>query len=188
MIETGFGKEFSEPPNVTVSAARTHCEACQEPLDPNVMHKCHGNKHYEPPVVSYTHITEPCPECGGGGMVAKQEMWGLAKTLTSYAIVCEKCRTYLWPLVDNIGDAIASWNAQAMTGKKGCWPKWLADMPGVDEAARATAQAIGIVPGTPDLTNYKGICPNCQGLCAVLTRETNETVPCDLCDGKGVIG
>ena len=51
MIETGFGKEFSEPPNVTVSAARTHCEACKEPLDPNVMHNCHGNKEWKP-----THV------------------------------------------------------------------------------------------------------------------------------------
>lgn len=174
MIETGFGKEFSEPPNVTVSAARTHCEACQEPLDPNVMHKCHGNKHYEPPVVSYTHITEPCPECGGGGMVAKQEMWGLAKILTSYAIVCEKCRTYLWPLVDNIGDAIASWNAQAMTGRKGCWPKWLAGLPN-DERVSQTPQNIKPLP--PDLTAYQGACP------AVHV----EGEVCDWCENTGTI-
>lgn len=64
MIETGFGKEFSEPPNVTVSAVRTHCEACKEPLDPNVMHKCHGNQEWKPtqdPTPRPEHYTAPEP-------------------------------------------------------------------------------------------------------------------------------
>jgi len=33
----------TEPPVLLVSDSRTHCEACLEPLDPNVMHKCAGN-------------------------------------------------------------------------------------------------------------------------------------------------
>lgn len=33
----------TEPPLLAVSNSRTHCNACLEPLDPNVMHKCAGN-------------------------------------------------------------------------------------------------------------------------------------------------
>lgn len=47
-VETAEGVPFSEPPQVTVKVDRTHCEACKEPLDPNVMHKCEGNKEWEP--------------------------------------------------------------------------------------------------------------------------------------------
>jgi hypothetical protein len=34
----------TEPPVLLVSNSRTHCDACLEPLDPNVMHICAGNK------------------------------------------------------------------------------------------------------------------------------------------------
>lgn len=34
----------TEPPVLLVSNSRTQCEACLEPLDPNVMHVCAGNK------------------------------------------------------------------------------------------------------------------------------------------------
>lgn len=35
---------LTEPPVLQVSNSRTQCEACLEPLDPNVMHICAGNK------------------------------------------------------------------------------------------------------------------------------------------------
>ena len=41
---------ITDPPEVTVKTNRTHCEACGEKLDPNVMHKCAGNEEYKPPV------------------------------------------------------------------------------------------------------------------------------------------
>jgi len=34
---------LTEPPILLVSDSRTHCEACLQALDPNVMHKCAGN-------------------------------------------------------------------------------------------------------------------------------------------------
>lgn len=34
---------LTEPPAVAVSNSRTHCDACLQGLDPNVMHKCAGN-------------------------------------------------------------------------------------------------------------------------------------------------
>lgn len=34
---------LTEPPVLLVSNSRTHCDACQQALDPNVMHKCAGN-------------------------------------------------------------------------------------------------------------------------------------------------
>jgi len=34
---------LTEPPMLMVSNSRTHCEACDQSLDPNVMHKCAGN-------------------------------------------------------------------------------------------------------------------------------------------------
>lgn len=34
---------LTEPPSVAVSNSRTHCEGCQQPLDPKAMHKCAGN-------------------------------------------------------------------------------------------------------------------------------------------------
>ena len=83
-VDTALDRTFSEPPNVAVSATRTHCEACHEPLDPNVMHKCHGNKEWEPPVPKAVapdlsaykgacpavHVDgEVCDLCGGTGEV-----------------------------------------------------------------------------------------------------------------------
>lgn len=184
MIETGFGKEFSEPPNVTVSAARTHCEACQEPLDPNVMHKCHGNKHFEPRAVSHAHITEACPECdtGEGVLITAHVVQGQA-----FSVVCKACRTYLWPLVTDKGEAIASWNTAAATHKKGCWPRWLAGLPGDDEHSPVmqtftSGESHGGYVGVdyrshPDLSSYKGACP------AVHV----EGEVCDWCENTGTI-
>lgn len=34
---------LTEPPVLLVSNSRTHCDACGERLDPNVMHRCAGN-------------------------------------------------------------------------------------------------------------------------------------------------
>jgi len=34
---------LTEPPLLAVTNSRTHCNACQGALDPNVMHKCAGN-------------------------------------------------------------------------------------------------------------------------------------------------
>jgi hypothetical protein len=39
---------ITDPPEVTVKTNRTHCEHCQEPLDPAVYHKCAGNEEYKP--------------------------------------------------------------------------------------------------------------------------------------------
>lgn len=172
MIETGFGKEFSEPPNVAVSAERTHCEACQEPLDPNVMHKCHGNKHYEPPVFSSTEITARCPECETGeGVLLSLPFYGVVECV----VVCRSCRRYLYPLVSDSGKAIANWNEQAATGKKGCWPLWRAALPGDDE--RSNSVVSKPTPAHPDLTNYQGACP------AVHV----EGEVCDWCENTGTI-
>jgi hypothetical protein len=41
---------LSAPPEVTVKTDRTHCEHCNEPLDPTVYHKCAGNEEYKPPL------------------------------------------------------------------------------------------------------------------------------------------
>lgn len=37
---------LSDPPVLTLTKERTHCEACKEELKPNVAHECHGNKHH----------------------------------------------------------------------------------------------------------------------------------------------
>lgn len=34
----------SDPPIVTATQDRTHCDACGAPLDPNVMHRCAANQ------------------------------------------------------------------------------------------------------------------------------------------------
>lgn len=171
MIATGFGKEFSEPPNVTVSAARTHCEACQEPLDPNVMHKCHGNKQYEPPVFSWTEITELCPACMGEGVLVERETFQ-AKT---FVVVCKSCRTYVWPEVAIQSSAISYWNAAERNGSLTGWPKWLAHMPGDDERSNVVENEVK--PAHPDLANYQGACP------AVHV----EGEICDWCENTGTI-
>lgn len=71
-VDTAFDRTFSDPPNVTVSAQRTHCEACQEPLDPHVMHKCAGNEEWKPPLEQprhpdLTNYKGVCPGCNGVG-------------------------------------------------------------------------------------------------------------------------
>ncbi len=83
-IDTALDRTFSEPPDVKVSATRTHCDACGEPLDVSVMHKCHGNKGCEPPVLQpaapdmtnykgacpAVHVEgETCDWCGGTGVI-----------------------------------------------------------------------------------------------------------------------
>ncbi len=179
-VDTAFERHFSEPPVVTVKTDRTHCEACKEPLAPDVMHKCAGNQEYQAPVISSTEITEKCPECAGDGIVVKQEMFGLNKTITSYAVVCGKCRTYLWPLVQHLGEAIEKWNRLARSGGKGCWPKFLAHLPGDDE--RANVIPSDTIPSNvkashPDLSGYKGACP-------AVHIEGHE---CPMCEGTNVI-
>ena len=183
MIETGFGKEFSEPPSVAVSTDRTHCSACKEPLDPAVMHQCHGNQQHQAPVVSFTDITEACPECLGDGVLVDARSAGVLV----YVVVCKDCRTYLWPLVSTREEAIASWNLQALSRKKGCWPVWLVDMPGLPPVI--STPVIEAKASHPDLSNYKGVCPTCRGLKGTLKdAETGEIDPCTHCDGKGVLG
>lgn len=180
-VDTAFDRTFSEPPQVSVSGARTHCEACKEPLEPSVMHKCHGNKHYEPLVVSSTQITEACPACGGQGVLVENAS-PHTPSGTAAVVVCKDCRTYLYsPFeIQSLQVAIALWNGQAMTSK-GPWPKWLADLPGEDERKR-TAPRPEEKGGHPDLTAYKGSCPRCM-------REGNPDFnpECELCGGKGVI-
>jgi hypothetical protein len=43
---------ITDPPEVTVKTNRTHCEHCQEPLDPTVFHKCAGNKEWQPETIT----------------------------------------------------------------------------------------------------------------------------------------
>lgn len=174
-VETAFGREFSEPPNVSVSSSRTHCEACQEPLAPDVVHKCHGNKHYEPPVISSTEITQACPDCRGLNASVLICLWDGAPN--TYVVVCKDCRTFLCGEVDSRERAIHGWNLVASSGISSIWSKWKAALPGDDEAKRVAPKVDGIV-GHPDLTNYKGVCP---------AMHVKGEV-CSWCGGKGVIG
>lgn len=176
MIETGFGKEFSEPPNVSVSGARINCEACGATLDVNVMHKCHGNKEYQPPVFSSSEITELCPVCPTEGVLVERDTFQ-EKT---FVVVCKSCRTYVWPEVSARETAIHSWNAAAR-GAPQSWPKWLADMPGDDERVAVIAgdrnNGVALLAKSADLTNYRGACP------AVHV----EGEDCHLCENTGMV-
>jgi len=179
-VDTAFERHFSEPPVVAVKEGRTHCEACKEPLDPSVMHKCHGNQEYQAPVVSATEITQRCPECSTGeGVLLSLPFYGVVE----HVVVCKTCRRYLYPLVNDPGKAISSWNEQAMRGLKGCWPVWRAALPGDDE--RANVIQGDAKPAQPDLANYTGECPKCRGGRDLVFNA--ESVGCDLCGGKGVI-
>lgn len=174
MIETGFGKEFSEPPNVTVSGARTHCDACKEPLDPSVMHKCHGNQEYQAPVISSTEITEACPDCGGAPVLVERKDF----QSPTYVLVCGTCRTFVASETLSVTDAIYGWNLMAprKAGMIGNWPKWRAGLPGDDERANVIPQT-GATGGHPDLTNYNGACPDCH-------RSGSITKNCKYCNGS----
>lgn len=44
---------LSYPPVLTTSEARTQCEVCEGPLDPNTMHVCKGNARHHDPVSNY---------------------------------------------------------------------------------------------------------------------------------------
>lgn len=184
-VETAEGIPFSEPPNVIVSSARSHCEACKEPLDPNVMHKCDGNKHYEPPVFSSTEITELCPACLGEGVLVERETFQ-AKT---FVVVCKSCRTYVWPEVTARAAAIYSWNSALRDGSLTGWPKWLAELPGDDERTNIIPNLSSARPSPhPDLTNYQGVCPKCYGgRGLVINADTGETPICDLCENTGTV-
>lgn len=178
-VDTAFERHFSEPPVVAVKEGRTHCEACKEPLDPNVMHKCHGNQEYQAPVFSSTEITEACPQCETGQGKLHEVRPG------SFVVVCATCRTYLYPdYLTPKNVAINSWNCEAAAKSKG--PVWRADLPGDDERTNVIP-AQGIV-GHPDLTNYKGVCPKCHGgRGLIINAATGESPQCDLCEGTGTI-
>jgi len=176
-VDTAFERHFSEPPVVAVKEGRTHCEACKEPLNPDVMHKCHGNKEHEPPVFSSTEITEICPRCKGEGALIEREVFqGL-----TYVVVCKTCRVYVWPEVSIASDAIRCWNSAPRNGTEG-WPVWLADMPGDDTRANVI-QSETQPPRHPDLRNYKGVCPECKGTGQNVLGDAD----CDDCAGTGVI-
>jgi len=173
-VDTAFERHFSEPPVVAVKEGRTHCEACKEPLDPTVMHKCHGNQEYQAPTVSATDITEICPApgcVGDGVLVESQTIHGGA-----FVVVCDTCGTYAHPLVVSRETAIESWNAAPRnTGGLTFWPKWLAHLPGDDE--RANVIQSDAKPSHPDLANYRGACP--------AVHVEGET--CDWCENTGTI-
>jgi hypothetical protein len=169
-VDTAFERHFSEPPVVAVKEGRTHCEACKEPLDPTVMHKCHGNQEYQAPVFSSTEVTEPCPECDTGEGKLHEVRSG------SFVVVCATCRTYLYPdYLTPKNVAINSWNFEAATKRKGVWPIWRADLPGDDE--RENVIQSEAKPSHPDLTNYQGACP--------AVHVEGET--CDWCENTGTI-
>jgi hypothetical protein len=59
---------FAEPPELVHKTGRTHCEHCEEPLHPDVYHKCAGNEEYTPPPIvmpSLANYTGVCPQCHG---------------------------------------------------------------------------------------------------------------------------
>ena len=181
-VDTAFERHFSEPPVVAVKEGRTHCEACQEALDPNVMHKCHGNQEYQAPVFSTTEITEKCPKCSGTAVLVIPGPFG---AWPIYVVVCRDCRMYVYPPNEAKAEAIANWNRIAACGESGepSWAQWRADMPGDDER-----QKVVLLPENsqitlqtdalhPDLTNYRGACP------AVHV----EGQVCDWCENTGTI-
>jgi transcription elongation factor Elf1 len=174
-VDTAFERHFSEPPVVTVKADRTHCEACQEPLDPSVMHKCHGNQEYQPPVISSTKITEACPDCKGIVVLVQRGDPGHE----TYTCVCGNCRTFVTAEVPSKMTAILIWNDVAMraraSGTSGVWPKWMAGLPGDDE--RMNVIPSDAKPSHPDLSNYTGACPATH-------IEGHE---CPMCEGTGMV-
>ena len=173
-VDTAFERHFSEPPVVEVKEGRTHCEACKEPLDPNVMHKCHGNKEYQPPTYSSTEITGKCPRCDAAGVLVKP---GPAGTWRIYVVICSGCRTYVYSPVEDMAEAIVNWNRIAGCGASGepSWATWRAALPGDDE--RTNVIRSDVKPVTPNLTSYKGACP------AVHV----EGEVCDLCQNTGEV-
>lgn len=82
---------ITDPPILEHKEGRTHCEVCQEPLQPDVHHKCHGNQPADPlPTVARPpdlsnyhgvcpkcqgartppdHLGEPCDVCDGEGVI-----------------------------------------------------------------------------------------------------------------------
>lgn len=82
---------ITDPPILEHKEGRTHCEACQEPLQPDVLHKCHGNQEHQPSAPAPRHPdlsnyqgvcpqchglptppdeqAEPCDVCGGKGVI-----------------------------------------------------------------------------------------------------------------------
>lgn len=179
-VDTAFERHFSEPPVVAVKEGRTHCEACKEPLDPTVMHKCHGNQEYQAPV-SHTEITEVCPDCGGEGILGKMERWGAGSSpAVTYIVICKACRTCLGPEVDSAANAIHTWNAQVLSGKSANRAKWLAMLPGDDERANiipSDSIPSDVKASHPDLTSYRGACP--------ATHVEGQV--CKLCENTGTI-
>jgi len=181
-VDTAFERHFSEPPVVAVKEGRTHCEACKEPLDPTMMHKCHGNQMYQPPVFSSTEITEKCPKCAETGVLVKP---GSVGTWRIYVVVCSGCRTYVYLPVEDMGEAIANWNRIASCGASGepSWATWRADMPGDDERLRIYIRpensqiTLRVNASLPDLTNYHGACP--------AVHVEGET--CNWCKNTGTI-
>jgi RNase P subunit RPR2 len=180
-VDTAFERHFSEPPVLSVKEGRTHCEACREPLDPNVMHKCHGNQEFQP-ADSHTEITEKCPDCGSVGILRKIER-PTAAIQTAFVVICKDCRTFVHPEVTAPADAIFGWNKavakQARDMNLVTWPKWLADLPGDDERKLTfeVPESWAAAKVHPNLTSYQGACP--------AVHVEGET--CDLCENTGTI-
>lgn len=92
-------------------------------------------------------ITELCPDCNGCGVLS--ERGGL------YAVVCEDCRSYLHGETSSIVLAVEAWNTNAVSGDKGCWPKWLALLPEESELETHIDVISAPVTQEPDLTLYE---------------------------------
>ena len=70
-VRTAFARDFSEPPAVTLSTTRAHCDACGDPLQADIAHQCAGNQRWEPPTATHhpdlSNYKGICPECNGRG-------------------------------------------------------------------------------------------------------------------------
>lgn len=93
-------------------------------------------------------LTESCPDCGGPPL--------LVERFEKYTVVCGKCRTFTYPEVASIVLAVEAWNANALNSDEARvpWPKWLALLPGEDQANTRREQA-ETVARDPDMTLYE---------------------------------
>lgn len=125
-------------------------------------------------------ITEPCPSCQHEGVLISRV---LAHPVT-HVVVCKGCRIHLSPEVSTADEAIHWWNTHSINWDKVKdigWLKWRALMPNDDE--RKTLLPARNIVRMPDLTNYRGVCPVCQG------RKPEKDAPaCEHCGGEGVVG
>lgn len=62
MTGTADAGIITDPPILTHETNRSNCGACGSSLDPNVQHRCWGNRPWEPGMGT----THRCPTCWDG--------------------------------------------------------------------------------------------------------------------------